>query len=134
MMREDFELDRGLADYLKNFRERTQLEVDFESRGTPVHLPPDTQLALFRILQECLSNAAKHAQATRITVQLAYSLERVDLSVRDDGQGFSTTGTRHGHYGLRNMHERAVKLGGELILDSAPGAGTHLHLSIPVTA
>lgn len=134
MMREDFELDRGLADYLKTFRERTQLEVDFESRGTPVHLPPDTQLALFRILQECLSNAAKHAQASRITVQLAYSVERVDLSVRDDGRGFSTAGTRHGHYGLRNMHERAVKLGGQLILESAPGAGTHLHLSIPVAA
>lgn len=133
MMREDFELARGLSDHLRNFRERTQLDVTFESHGTPYPLPPDTQLAVFRILQECLANAAKHAAAQRIQVRMAYAPGRVDLSVSDDGRGFATENTRHGHYGLRNMHERAVKLGADLILDSAPGKGTRIHLSIPTS-
>src|SRR5690606_11053453 len=129
----DFELGRGLSDHLRNFRERTQLEVTFETHGVAYPLPPDTQLAVFRILQECLANAAKHAQCKRIDVKMAWTTDRLDLSVRDDGLGFSTANTRHGHYGLRNMHERAVKLGADLILESAPGAGTFIHLSIPTT-
>jgi len=132
MMHEDFELSRGIRDHLRLFRERTQQEVTFETTGHAITLPPDTQLAMFRILQECLANAAKHAQAQRIEVRLGYSPERVDLSISDDGRGFDTGDTRQGHYGLRNMYERAMKLGADLILDSAPGQGTRIHLSIPL--
>jgi signal transduction histidine kinase len=134
MMREDFELDRGLGDYVKTYRERTQLDIRFESSGPQARLPSDVQLALFRILQECLANAARHARASRIDVRLEYTRTCVLLSVKDDGCGFDPSAARHGHYGLRNMRERAMKLGGELVLESAPGRGTSLLLSLPLPA
>jgi signal transduction histidine kinase len=131
MMREDFELAQGLEDYVKTFRERTQVDIRFERSGVARKLSPDGQLALFRILQECLSNAVKHAEARTVSVKLDFTPERVHLVVRDDGKGFDPRQTPRGHYGLLNMRERAMKLGGELIVDSAPGAGAQVSFSLP---
>ncbi|MBK7860172.1 MAG: sensor histidine kinase [Archangiaceae bacterium] len=133
MMREDFDLGVGLEDYVKTFRERTQLEIRFQRGGTSLaKLAPEKQLALFRVLQECLSNAAKHAQPKAIDVKLHFGLSSVDLSVRDDGKGFETNGSKAGHYGLINMRERAMKVGGQVIIDSAPGKGAQISFSVPV--
>ncbi len=132
MMREDFDLGVGLEDYVKTFRERTQLDVRFTRGGHVGKLAPEKQLALFRVLQECLSNAAKHAQPKAIDVKLHFGLSSVDLSVRDDGKGFETSGTKAGHYGLINMRERAMKVGGQVIIDSAPGKGSQISFSVPV--
>jgi two-component system sensor histidine kinase DegS len=131
MMREDFELTQGLEDYAKTFRDRTQLDIRFERTGMPRKLSPDAQLALFRILQEGLSNAAKHAQAKVVHVKLDFGESRVHLTVRDDGKGFDPKKTPRGHYGLLNMRERAMKLGGEIIVDSSPGAGALVSFSLP---
>ncbi|MFY0523242.1 sensor histidine kinase [Archangium gephyra] len=131
MMREDFELTQGLEDYVKTFGDRTQVDLRFERTGLPRKLTPDAQLALFRILQECLSNAVKHAQPRQVQVKLDYDLDRVHLFVRDDGKGFDPKQTPRGHYGLLNMRERAMKLGGTLIVDSAPGNGTRVSFSLP---
>ncbi|KFA92259.1 sensor histidine kinase [Archangium violaceum] len=131
MMREDFELTQGLEDYVKTFGLRTQVDLRFERTGLPRKLSPDAQLALFRILQECLSNAVKHAQPRQVQVKLDYELDNVHLSVRDDGKGFEPKQTPRGHYGLLNMRERAMKLGGTLIVDSAPGNGTRVSFSLP---
>ena len=133
MMREDFDLGNGLEDYVKTFRDRTQVDVKFEKSGIPDKLPPESQLALFRVLQECLSNAVKHAGAKKIDVKLHFAPERVHLSVRDDGKGFDTRAPKVGHYGLINMRERAMKVGGEVIIDSTPGAGAHISFSVPIT-
>ncbi|MFE8598109.1 sensor histidine kinase [Archangium violaceum] len=131
MMREDFELTQGLEDYVKTFGLRTQVDLRFERTGLARKLSPDAQLALFRILQECLSNAVKHAQPRQVQVKLDYELDKVHLSVRDDGKGFEPKQTPRGHYGLLNMRERAMKLGGTLIVDSAPGNGTRVSFSLP---
>lgn len=133
MMREDFDLAAGLEEYLKTFGERTQLEVRFEKGGPAERLSPDVQLALFRVLQECLSNTAKHAGAKKVEVELTFepSAGRVNLSVRDDGQGFDPRKPKPGHYGMINLRERAAKIGGLLVVDSAPGRGTHVSLSTP---
>ncbi|WPB81742.1 sensor histidine kinase [Archangium violaceum] len=131
MMREDFELTQGLEDYVKTFGLRTQVDLRFERTGLARKLSPDAQLALFRILQECLSNAVKHAQPRQVQVKLDYDLDKVHLSVRDDGKGFEPKQTPRGHYGLLNMRERAMKLGGTLIVDSAPGNGTRVSFSLP---
>jgi signal transduction histidine kinase len=131
MMREDFELTHGLEDYVKTFSERTQLDIRFERSGLTRKLSPDAQLALFRILQECLSNALKHAEARQVQVKLDYDLDRVHLVVCDDGKGFDLKKSPRGHYGLLNMRERATKLGAELIVDSAPGNGTRVSFSLP---
>jgi len=133
MMREDFDLGVGLEDYVKTFRDRTQVDVKFERSGIPDRLPPESQLALFRVLQECLSNAVKHAGAKKVEVKLHFAPARVHLSVRDDGKGFDTRMPKVGHYGLINMRERAMKVGGEVIIDSTPGAGAHISFSVPVT-
>ena len=131
MMREDFELTQGLDDYVKTFGQRTQRDIRFERTGLPRKLNPDAQLALFRILQECLSNAVKHAEPKQVRVKLDYSQDRVHLIIHDDGKGFDPRKTPRGHYGLLNMRERAMKLGGELLVDSAPGAGTRVSFSVP---
>ncbi|NOK03501.1 MULTISPECIES: sensor histidine kinase [Myxococcus] len=131
MMREDFELAQGLEDYAKTFRERTGLDIRFERTGLQRKLDPDAQLALFRILQESLSNAVKHAEAKGVQVRLDFSEDRVNLVVRDDGKGFDPSRTPRGHYGLLNMRERAMKLGGQLIVDSSPGAGAQVAFSLP---
>ncbi|PTL85409.1 sensor histidine kinase [Vitiosangium sp. GDMCC 1.1324] len=131
MMREDFELTQGLEEYVKTFHERTQVDIRFERSGLPRKLSPDAQLALFRILQESLSNAVKHAAPKQVQVKLDYDLDRVHLLVRDDGKGFDSRQTPRGHYGLLNMRERAMKLGGTLIVDSAPGNGTRISFTLP---
>ncbi len=131
MMREDFELTQGLEEYAKTFQERTQTNIQFERTGTARRLAPDAELALFRILQECLTNAARHAESRLVQVRLDYEEARVQLLVRDDGKGFDPKNSPRGHYGLLNMHERAMKLGATLLVDSAPGAGTRVSFSLP---
>lgn len=132
MMREDFDLAAGLEEYVRTFKDRTQLESTFQKSGMLPHLPPDIQLALFRVLQEALSNAAKHAGAKRVQVRLESAGNQVALAIHDDGQGFDPASPRPGHYGLTHMRERATKLGAQLIVDSAPGKGTQLTISIPL--
>ncbi len=132
MMREDFELTQAVADHIKTFGDRTQLDIHFEKQGIPEKLSPDAQLALFRVLQESLSNAAKHALAKKIHVRLVYDEGRVLLAVRDDGKGFDQKATPRGHYGLVNMKERAAKIRGDLVVDSAPGQGTQISFSCPI--
>lgn len=133
MMREDFDLGTSLEEYAKTFGERTQLPVEFTKSGNLGRLAPEKQLALFRVLQECLSNAAKHAAATKLEVKVHFGPERVALSIRDNGRGFATDAKKAGHYGLINMRERAMKVGGELIVDSSVGSGTQISFSVPAS-
>lgn len=134
MMRDDFDLGAGVADYVKTFGERIQRPIHFEQSGAAARLSPDAQLAVFRVLQECLSNAARHAEASRIDVRLSCTPERVELSVKDDGKGFDPTAPRQGHYGLLNLRERARKIGGEVLIESSSGAGTRITLSVPASS
>lgn len=134
MMREDFELAQGLADYVKTFSERTQLPVSFERMGLARKIAPDSQLTLFRVLQESLSNAVKHSGAKSARVKLAFEPDAVLLSIEDDGSGFDSRLPRPGHYGLLNMQERAMKGGGSVIVDSRPGDGTRITFSLPAPA
>jgi two-component system sensor histidine kinase DegS len=132
MMREDFDLTQALEDHIRTFRERTQLDVAFERSGPSEPMSADAQLALFRVLQESLSNCAKHAEPKHIRVRLAYQGDKVFLSVKDDGKGFDSRAAKVGHYGLLNMRERATKIGGEIVIDSTPGSGTQIDFSVPM--
>ena len=134
MMREDFELATVVEEYVRTLRERTQLQVAFERSGVELRLPPSAQLTLFRILQESLSNCARHSAADQVKVSLHFGPDRVELSVRDDGKGFDPEAPRAGHYGLLNMRERARKSRGQLSIESAPGAGTAVRLVLPFRA
>lgn len=131
MMREDFDLATGVEEYVKTFRDRSKLEVAFEASGHSGRIQPESALAIFRVLQEALSNSLKHSQARRVEVKLNFGLNRAQLSVKDDGVGFDVKASKAGHYGLSNMTERANKVGGEMIVDSTPGHGAHLSFSVP---
>jgi signal transduction histidine kinase len=96
---------------------------------------PDTPLAvkeaIYRIAQEALHNAVKHAQPQTVEVMLEGGSEELVLQIRDDGTGFDTGGSFPGHLGLRTMRERAARLGGSLALESAPRSGTRICARIP---
>ncbi|WP_347404938.1 sensor histidine kinase [Nodosilinea sp. LEGE 06152] len=99
----------------------------------PEPLPDDIKLALFRIVQEAITNAAKHSQATAMQVKLRANASRVYLQVLDNGQGFDPSKNTTG-FGLRGMHERAIALGGTCQIWSAPGAGCRISVILPLPA
>lgn len=109
--------------------ERTGTRVTLSTLGESARLGRDVELALFRIAQEALHNVERHAQATSAAVTLEFAPWMVQLSVEDDGRGFSPPRspgefTVHGKLGVAGMHERAELIGGTFELRSAPGRGT----------
>lgn len=132
MMREDFDLVGGLEDMCGTVGERTHAKIEFASHGTELTLEPYQQLACYRILQEALSNAIKHAASEDIRVELTFGEADIALVVVDRGRGFDPNTPKAGHYGLQSMQERARRVGGELRIDSAPGDGTRVSFSFSV--
>jgi signal transduction histidine kinase len=111
--------------------------VEVRCEGEPALVPPGTASQLFRIAQEGVTNALKHAQAGRIQIVLRFPPGRVELEVNDDGQGFdpaATAAAAGDRFGLRGLRERARALAADLVIDSAAGRGTRLRLSVPVEA
>ena len=107
---------------------RAQLSVTGEMR--PLH--PEVESTVVRIAQEALTNSAKHAGASRVGVTLSYMEDLVTLDVRDDGVGFDPAQhTSEGRYGLVSMRQRVARLGGDLEIESAIGAGTAISASLP---
>ncbi len=89
-------------------------------------------MALLRAAQECLANARRHAAAARISVTLTYFADEVSLDVIDDGKGFDAAGgSRSGGMGLLGMRERAERLGGSVVIETAPGEGTAVAVTLP---
>jgi len=114
----------------------SDLEVRFEHDVGGVRFDPAVELAVYRIAQEALHNAAQHAQAHEVVVQVRRAAGELVLTVSDDGVGFTPAGrfdsyTRAGHFGLVGINERARQLGGALTIRSAPGAGTTLTVTFP---
>jgi signal transduction histidine kinase len=107
------------------------VELAYEQGAQRVRHIPELEIALYRIVQEALTNAVKHGQAKRAVVELHEDATTVYLNVRDDGRGFDPGGDHDG-FGLLGMHERVDLLGGELQIDSAPGSGTVVQARIPV--
>ena len=109
---------------------RTGFEVSFESEGELGDIDPDTQLVIYRVSQEAIGNAIRHSEGSRIDVSLRRLTDRVELSVADDGRGFSFAEGNTG-LGLGGMRERALLVGGELATESRPGSGTTIRLTVP---
>jgi signal transduction histidine kinase len=108
---------------------RANLQVEGLEEGQ--RLPLDLETGLYRIAQEALNNALKHAQADQVTVYLRQCDHQVMLAIADDGQGFDPiTAPKKGGMGLCNMHERASLLGGKLTVESQPGAGTKIQIEV----
>ena len=119
-------LNASLQDLCENFSQRTRLDVHYT--GEPVSSPVSdaVHLSFYRCLQEALTNAAKHAQATRIEVRLQQEAQEIRLTVWDNGQGFDPSQQLTGGLGLLGMKERLERLGGSLNIDSEINQGTTL--------
>lgn len=128
--------DLALADLLRQLADatagNTQAEVAVTVDGVPTRtLPPDAQVTIYRIAQEAVSNAVKHARATRIALTLHGTLDGVLLRIHDDGQGFDPATIPAGHLGLSIMRERAAAVGACLRIASDPGNGTEIEIEWP---
>ncbi len=134
MMRPDFELAHTLEEYCCTVGQRTGMEILFRSGGEIPRLGGKLQLAVFRVLQETLANARKHARASRVEVELQQREGRLQLKVADNGTGFDSRADLRGHYGLTNMRERARQFGGSFQVDSAPGQGCRVLFEVPLPA
>jgi signal transduction histidine kinase len=115
------------------------LSVQLTVLGGARRLPPDLELAAYRIVQEALHNVVQHAQASQAWVRVAFKAEYLVLSVGDDGQGFEAPDlpdalARRGHFGLMGIQERAFLYGGQMSIHSAPGDGSEITVQIPYTA
>jgi two-component system sensor histidine kinase UhpB len=125
--------DLGLAAAVAGLVERLgagEVEAEIEVVGDFSDLGDDAQLVLYRVAQEALSNAARHSGAAHVAVSLRRGPEGVELNVADDGRGFAFAESERG-LGIGGMRERALLVGGELTLESRPGAGTTVHLTVP---
>jgi signal transduction histidine kinase len=136
---EDLGFGPALEMLIRQADERTDARVRLE--GTPAvdRLPPEVELAAYRIVQEALNNAVQHARADHISVRAARQADKLVLTITDDGIGFSFPAqpdllTREGHYGLVGMRERATQLGGTFEVDTAPSRGTRLMVRLPAQA
>ena len=112
-------------------------QVKLDVPQEPLHLPPQQELALYRITQEALTNARKHARPTGVRVSLDMIEDQIHLEIADDGEGFVvpeslTDLAQQGCFGLMGIQERVWAMGGRLSIQSAPGEGTRLHVSMPV--
>ncbi|HYM54460.1 MAG TPA: GAF domain-containing protein [Solirubrobacteraceae bacterium] len=129
----------GVQAALEGLAERTSrhgLEVDvsvelaYEQGRESTRHSAELETAVYRIVQEALTNASKHGQAKRAVIEVHEEATTVHVSIRDDGDGFDPGGETGG-FGLLGMRERVELLGGELLVDSAPGDGTVVKASIP---
>lgn len=136
---DDLGLLPALRWYVKEYQKKCSIEVDFHATGFKERLPAEMETALYRIVQECLTNTAKHAKASRVTISMKEETNRVYARIADDGDGFDyeallrTPGQERG-LGLAGMNERAVLLDGTLTIHSTPRSGTIIEISMPLHA
>ncbi len=122
---------------LSDLAQRTASNGQMKVVGKDRRLPPDTELGMFRITQEALRNVERHAKATHLAVTITFTEHKVRLDVQDDGMGFTVPlvpvdFTASGHLGLISMQERANLLKGKVEVQSSPGNGTCVTVSVPI--
>lgn len=129
-MLDDFGLQPALEWHVREFRRRYNIPVDLELHGEFDTLPDQYRTCIYRIVQEALTNCARHAHASRIEIELRFDGSALDLVIRDDGVGVDPKRSRG--MGLVGMEERARELGGAFELRPRRPEGTELHVVVPV--
>src|SRR5438552_5149802 len=135
---DDLGLLPALRWYVKEYQQKFAISIDLQVIGFKERLTAEMETALYRIIQESLTNVARHAQAQKVSVVMKEDEQTVYATISDDGIGFEADplqktpgpGQEHG-WGLVGMHERARLLDGSLTITSHPGSGTTVHVQIP---
>jgi two-component system NarL family sensor kinase len=125
-------LPEALGGLVQQYGEREGIITSLNVYGENRPLSARIELALYRTAQEALSNVARHTNASHAWLELNYTLDEAQLTVRDDGRGFDPTSIREGRFGLIGLNERAHLLGGKLEIWSAPGEGTRIMITLPL--
>jgi PAS domain S-box-containing protein len=129
-MLEDLGLVHTLAWYINDFSKKTGIEVRFEHSGMESKLAADMNINIYRMVQEALTNIARHAEVKAAKVSISMGNQLVKLAVQDAGAGFDMQAQSRG-VGLRGMRERVLALKGEINVISAPGQGTRIEVTLP---
>lgn len=129
--------DLGLVPTLRKYLQTTEdynhgIQMTFINLGEEKRLPSDMEVALFRLVQESIQNALKHAEPKSIQVKLSMTKEMVIVMVKDDGIGFDSDVQKAGSFGLMGMKERVELLEGEMTIDSHQGIGTLVSVKVPL--
>lgn len=135
MALDDLGLAPAIRRYLAEYGERFGMDIEFVFYGDERRLDPALEVAIFRVIQEAITNVRKHARATRTRVELRMGGAEVGVVVHDDGKGFDreTLLSRAGRsFGMIGMKERVHLFGGEFHVESAPGQGTRISLQVPL--
>ncbi|PYV20463.1 MAG: hypothetical protein DMG24_22700 [Acidobacteria bacterium] len=135
-MLDELGLIPALRSYLRDYAQRTGLSVRFKGSTASERLDGEQKTALFRVVQESLTNVAKHAHASQVDVTLRTVNGGVQILIKDNGKGFAAAGPRRSakgkkRLGLLGMQERARLVNGHFSVKSAPGRGTSVRMDIP---
>jgi two-component system, NarL family, sensor histidine kinase DegS len=134
MALDDLGLVPTLKKYLSTIEEYSnRTKITFINAGSEKRLPSRLEVALFRLVQESVQNALKHAEANNIQVKIEIGKNHVILVIKDDGKGFDVNIKKENSFGLIGMKERVDLLEGEMTIDSKIGAGTVIMIRVPLT-
>jgi signal transduction histidine kinase len=136
---DDLGLIAALRWFANRYQERTGIEVEFTVLGPKRRLDPRVETVLFRVAQEAMTNASKHARASHLSVRLTLEPRSAELVVQDDGRGFDPAVVLDSHHarpawGLLGIQERMLLVGGAFDLWSEPGAGARVAVTVPLPA
>jgi signal transduction histidine kinase len=129
-------LDHALRQSLEELK-TDGLDCQFSEAGTPVRLSSSVEIAVYRTVQEALTNIRKHANATKVNLRLQFKADKLSVEIRDNGNGFDLSHTLDsaisvGHMGLLGMKQRAETLGGDIIIKTREGTGTTIIMNFPI--
>jgi signal transduction histidine kinase len=125
-------LPEALGRVCEDWSRWTGIKANLSITGTPEPMHPDIELTILRAVQEGLTNVSRHAQARTAAVTLSYMEDVIVLDVQDDGRGFVPSSVAANGFGLVGMRERTASLQGSFSIESVPGEGTTISLSLPV--
>lgn len=133
---DDFGLYRAVETLVARWGERYGVHVDLQAVGTVGRMAPEVETAVYRIIQEALTNVFKHAQAANVSIVLKREGKQLRIIIEDDGAGFNPNLVDRGgaspHLGLSGIFERLSLIGGTMVIESAPGSGATLFIQVPL--
>jgi|GEM_PF-786657 len=129
---EEFGLVSAIACLVAEFQQRHGLEIQFIHDVETEQLAQPLETAIFRAVQEAVTNAVRHSRSQKVRIELFEGVDKITVLVKDWGVGFELNNIAQGRFGLRGIRERVRLLGGQVSITTAPGQGTELYIELPL--